>query len=176
MTETNQTEVTEVTPPVVDNLVVDNLYEHENRIMIAISTTTMTPLLDSVAYVVADETTKLNAVVGSPEWCTRMAGARTQALAMYRRDRDEHAFLVNYLSNLKQALLEKAIEKDFCSEYDEFAAEWDLLPRNREYQVVVTVTVTATDEENAQDIVENALNLYYVDTTSDPEFDVREMN
>ena len=84
-------------------------------------------------------------------------------------------WLANHLDGLKQALLEKAIEKDFCSEYDAFAAEWDLLPRHREYHVTVTLTVQATDEDNARDIVENAMNLYYVDTVSDPEFDVREV-
>lgn len=172
MTEMNQTPSTEAIP----TLVVDNLYEHGNRIMIAVSKTTMSPIMDSAVYVEADETTKLNTVVGSPEWCARMAGVRTYLLEENRRNRDNRAALENYVTNLKEALLEKAIEKDFCREYDEFAAEWDLLPRHREYQVVVTLTVQATDEDNAEEIVQNAMNLYYVDTTSDPEFDVREVD
>lgn len=174
MTELNQNEVTEVS--VVPTLVVDNMYDHKDRIMIAISATTMTPLMDSAVYVAADETTTLLAAVGSPEWCARMAGVRTEVLTAYRFDRDEHAFLKNYLTDLKQALLEKAIEKDFCREYDDFAAEWGLLPRSREYQVVLTINLMATDEDNAQEIVENAMNLYYVDTISDPEIDVREVD
>lgn len=174
MTELNQNGATEA--PVIPTLVVDNMYEHGNRVMIAISATTMTPLMDSTVYVAVDETTKLSAVVGSPEWCTRMLGVREEVLTAYRFDRDEHAFLKNYLTSLKQALLEKAIEKDFCREYDDFAAEWDLLPRSREYQVVVTINVMATDEDNAQEIVENAMNLYYVDTTSNPTVDVEEVN
>ena len=173
MTETNQTEVTEV--PVVPTLVVDNMYYHKDRIMIAISATTMTPLMDSAVYVAADETTTLLAAVGTPEWCARMAGVRNEVLASSMQDRDQHAWLVNYLNGLKQALLEKAIEKDFCREYDDFAAERDLLPRHREYHVTITLTVQATDEDNARDILENAINLYYVDTISDPEFDVREV-
>lgn len=174
MTELNQNEVTEV--PVVPTLVVDNMYDHKGRIMIAISSSTMTPLMDSAVYVAADETTTLRAAVGSPEWCAHMTDVRAEVLTAYRFDRNEYAFLKNYLTNLKQALLEKAIEKDFCREYDDFAAEWDLLPRSREYQVVVTVNVMATDEDNALEMVENAMNLHYVGTTCDPEVDVREVD
>lgn len=174
MTELNQNEVTEV--PVVPTLVVDNMYDHKGRIMIAISPSAMTPLMDSAVYVAADETTTLRAAVGSPEWCAHMTDVRTEVLTAYRFDRNEHAFLKNYLTNLKQALLEKAIEKDFCREYDDFAAEWDLLPRNRDYRVVITINLTATDEYNAQEMMENALDLRYVDTTSDLEFDVQEVD
>lgn len=185
MTETNQTpsiEATEAIPtpatetPAIPTLVVDDMYEHGNRVMIAISSTTMTPIMESGVYVVADETTKLMVGAGSPEWCARMVGVRAHILAENRRTRDNHAALQNYLTGLKEALLEKAIEKDFCSEYDEFAAEWELLPRHREYQVTVTLTVQATDEDNAQEIVENAMNTYYVDAISDyPDIDVQEV-
>lgn len=176
MTELNQTEATEVTETTaIPTLVVDNLYDHHDRVMIALSETTMSPLLDSMTFVVADETTTLLAAVGSPEWCNRMVGVRTHLVTENRRNRDDLAWLQNYVTGLKQALLEKAIEKDFCGEYDEFASEWDLIPRQREYHVTVTLTVSATDEDTAQDIVQNAMNLYYVDTTSDPEFDVREV-
>ena len=171
MTETNQTEVTEVTP-----LVVGNMYKHGNRVLIAISATTMTPLMSNDYDVAADETTELTAVVGNPEWCSRMAGARDYLVAENQRNRDNRADLENYVTNLKEALLEKAIEKDFCREYDDFAAEWDLLPRSREYQVVVRINVMAADEDNAQEIVENAMNLYYVDTTSDPTVEAWEVN
>ena len=173
MTELNQNGATEA--PVIPTLVVDNMYDHQDRIMIAISETTMTPLMDSQLRVTADETTTLRAAVGSPEWCARMAGVRAEVLMSSMRDRDQYTWLANHLDGLKQALLEKAIEKDFCSEYDEFAAEWDLLPRHREYHVTITLTVQATDENDAQDILENAINLYYVDTISNPEFDVREV-
>lgn len=179
MTETNQTsptEATEVTEtPAIPTLVVDNLYDHGDRVMIAVSGNTMSPIMDSTVYVEADENTKLYATAGSPEWCARMAGVRTLLLTENRRIRDDHAFLENYITGLKQALLEKAIEKDFCSEYDDFAAEWDLIPRSREYQVTVTVNVMATDEDNAQEIVENAVNFYYNDTISGPDYDVREV-
>ena len=59
-----------------------------------------------------------------------------------------------YLDDLREAILEKAQEMDWCSEYEEFAAQWDLLPRIWEYEVEVVYRVEARSSEEAEEYFE----------------------
>lgn len=79
-----------------------------------------------------------------------------------------------YLTGLKQAILEKAEEHEWCSEYDEFAEEWDLTPRVREYEVTMSVTVRARDEDEAEALAEENTSLSSWDdyVISGPDFTV----
>lgn len=81
--------------------------------------------------------------------------------------------LRSHLSDLGQAILEKAEYHDWCAEYDEFAEEWDLPQREKDYVVHMTIPVdtraTSRDEaeERVQDWYDN-----YVRGSLPPELDI----
>lgn len=77
---------------------------------------------------------------------------------------------------LGEALLEQAEERDWCSEYDEFADEWDLPRRKRPYEVTMKVTVLARNDDEAEELVESSVSIESYDEGVEygPNFDVNE--
>lgn len=90
--------------------------------------------------------------------------------------RNEHRHLQQHLEGLGDALRAKAIEKGWCEEYDEFAEEWDLPKRYLDFEVTMTLTVIASDEESALEFVRDNISItnYSENVQSGPEFEVSE--
>ena len=107
------------------------------------------------------------------EWVLRMVRALTNTNTDYLNEQRSHRYLRDHHERLGQAILEKAEEKDWCSEYDDFAEEWDLPRRTRPYEVEVQFTVMARDEEEAQEMVENGLTWSF-DAEYNPSFSANE--
>ena len=90
--------------------------------------------------------------------------------------REANTRLQSWIDELGQAIRAKAIEHEWCSEYDTFAEEWDLPKRWLNFGVTMTVTVTASDEESALEMVRDAVSLssYTEGVTDGPEFEASE--
>lgn len=142
------------------NLIVNAIYNHSGRVMIAISGEHLVPVMDTdgMQYA-ANEATFLVAHPGDDDWIEKMLDIRTRLVNDLRFERAELSRRDTYLEGLRQAILEKAIEKDWCEEYDEFAEEWDLPKREREYMVTMTVSVLARDREEAEEMVAEKISI-----------------
>ena len=110
---------------------------------------------------------------GTREWTNRMTTLLTRCNVDLQNERSSHRYLRDYNERLGQALLEKAEEKEWCSEYDEFADEWDLPRRTRSYEVNVQFTVTARDDDEAEEMVRDGLTWSF-DVEWDPSVSARE--
>lgn len=130
------------------------IYNMCGTVFIAVDDTHLVPILrdDSVRSVATDGF-ELIEQPGSEDWVNRMIRTRKDLARTIFEERDGHRRLRQYLDELKEAILEKALQQDWCHEYDEFALDWDLLPRNREYEVSVSILVMAKDEEDARELV-----------------------
>jgi FtsZ-binding cell division protein ZapB len=73
--------------------------------------------------------------------------------------RNANTHLKQHLAGLGEALRAEAIRREWCEEYDTFAEEWDLPKRYLEFEVTMTVKVTATDEESALEMVKENVHL-----------------
>lgn len=103
---------------------------------------------------------RLYAQPGSELWVNHMLEFRGKTLReseSIRRQmiqtQDQARHLEESYERLGEALRDKAIEKDWCDEYDEFAEQWDLPKRAREYEVTVTVRVLANTDDHAEELV-----------------------
>lgn len=130
------------------------IYNSFGVVMIAIDDTHLVPIMrdDSVRSIATDAVELLERP-GSEDWVNRMIRTRKDLARTIFEERDGHRRLEQYLEGLREAILEKAVQHDWCREYDEFASEWNLLPRNREYEVSVSIPVMAKDEEDARELV-----------------------
>lgn len=130
------------------------IYNSFGVVMIAIDDTHLVPIMrdDSVRSIATDAVELLERP-GSEDWVNRMIRTRKDLARTIFEERDGHRRLEQYLEGLREAILEKAVQHDWCREYDEFASEWNLLPRNREYEVSVFIPVMAKDEEDARELV-----------------------
>lgn len=130
------------------------IYNSFGVVMIAIDDTHLVPIMrdDSVRSVATDEV-ELMEQPGSEDWVNRMIRTRKALTQNLSDEKIRNQNVDNYLERLREAILEKAVQQDWCREYDEFALEWDLLPRNREYEVSVSIPVMAKDEEDARELV-----------------------
>lgn len=150
----------------------NTLYTVNGTIHIATSEDTLVPLLgdrsnpvlprqDMDIIHVADQYTE--------EWVNRMVTAVTRANGNHlvaQRNLDQ---VNNYVDRLKQAIHDVAEEKEWCDEYNEFADEWGLIPLDREYEVTVTFTIKARDEDDAAHLAEDATAIS-LDLESRPRF------
>lgn len=86
--------------------------------------------------------------------------ARDEAIAERDAARADVEQKDQRFDNLIEALHEKAVEKDYCSDFDEVMDELGLPARPREYDVIwnvtyrVTTTVRSTDEDEAHNQVD----------------------
>ncbi len=144
----------------MEDLVRYAFYTHFGDVLMAVDETEMVnPIATGVnaARFVRNEETKLLELPGSEEWAIRMFRVqkslkeKVQDLTAWRNGQEK------YLTGLRDAILERAIYHDWCEEYEKFAEEWELLPREREYDVQVTIRVTAPTEDEAADLVTGQL-------------------
>lgn len=144
------------------SFVADGLYSMYGRVYIALSnnrelvpivgdrSNPVTPSADVEVTHIADPKTD--------EWVLRMVRTLTHSNTDYLNEQRSNRVLQDHLDRLGQALLEKAEEKDWCSEYDEFADEWDLPRRIRSYEVTVQFAIMARDSDEAEEMVRNGLS------------------
>lgn len=153
------------------------LYNHYGRVMLATSGTVMIAVGDeSMDPVIPSKETSLLADVGTEEWLKRITGTHHRVMNDAANARRSYDRLTKHVEELGEALLKEAEDRDWCSEYDEFAEEWDLPKRRRNYEVTMTVTVTASSASEAEEFVESEvnLNMYSDEVEYGPSFDVSE--
>lgn len=140
-------------------LVRHGIYNHNGVFRIAIMDNTLQDLAGTDTFQVQPGDVTLVEAPGSEDWITSMVRIRSNLNR--RADSAENDLRVKneYIETLGQALLEEAERRDWCSEYDEFAREWDLPTRARDYEVTMTVTVQARDEDEAQTLVRDQVSL-----------------
>lgn len=170
------TEATADTTTLTEVLVRHGFYQQNGITRIAIEDFTLQDLTGGDTYRVNPNEVTLIAHPGSTEWADRMVRIRTSMVRRLTTAENSLAEKTNYFERLKQAILEVADEKQWCEEYDAFAEEWDLIPRNKNWEVTVTVTVKARNEDDAVEIVKDSLSIYsYSDGVEDgPDFSVGE--
>lgn len=159
-------------------LTVDAIYNHWGRTMIAVTPTEMVPLADTLGVKhVADERTELVGHPGSDYWVDIMKANRVSLAQDLANERAALQRVTTYVENLGEAILAKAEKHDWCSEYDEFADEWDLPKRVSQHEVTLTVIVEARDEESARDYVRENFSLseYDEDVIQGPDFHVEKV-
>ena len=152
-------------------------YNHYGRVMLATSDKVMVAVSDESMEPVAPTTeTALIADVGTGDWLNRLTGVHRRVMTEAANIRRSYSRLTKHLEDLGQALLQEAEDRDWCSEYDEFAEKWDLPQRRRNYEVTMTVTVSATSVDEASEFVEGALsiNMYTDEVEYGPSFSVEE--
>ena len=161
----------------------DATYSRDGRVYLAKSETTLVALLgDDEAEVPAAATDALLEAPGHPEWRSRMLSVRRKALIDLGNERREAVRLRSEIRSLKeryealgQALLEEAVNRDWCDEYNEFARDWDLPLTKTEFEVLVTLRVNADNENAAIEYVSDALGIDKYgdpDVTYGPEYSV----
>lgn len=156
----------------------DSTYAVGGRVCIAVDDRRLTPIAGDNTHAAgvypADQIEPLEAV-GSEEWVNRMVRIREILIRDLTNERNELRNLRDHLEGLGQALLEQAEDRDWCSEYDEFADEWNLPKRTRSYEVTVTLTVTARDEESAEEWVRESMGISQYSVEDGPHYSVQEM-
>lgn len=137
-------------------LVANSLYNMHGRVMIALDHERLIPITapkDGDTYHLTNAGVELIAHSGDAEWRDRMIKLRNEMATDLENERRRLTAVREHLDNLGQAILEQAIERDWCSEYDEFAEEWDLPPRKQDFEVTVTIQVSARDADSAEGYV-----------------------
>lgn len=139
-----------------NTLVPNALYTFRGRVAIAIDENRLTYLTDPDVepQEKGDRETHTIALPGTEEWVSRMVSIRTQMSRELETLKSAARTQAAHLQGLREAILQKAVENDWCSEYDEFADEWDLIRRVNEFQVTVTVNLMARDSDAAREMVE----------------------
>jgi|GEM_PF-4359747 len=126
-------------------------------------------------YVTPNSETSLLEVPGTPDWIDRMVRVRNTLAMTEQNLQHQHDNHLDHWQRFGEACLEKAEEMSWCDEYEIFAEEWGLPSRVAEFDVTVSVRVSARNEEEAAEIVANGVNLesYRTDgVVSGPDFDV----
>lgn len=169
MSEDTTTTTTTATATDTDatTVTVNALYLRGTQFFIAVSDTHLEGLMDPNGdQIPATREFSLYALPETPSWISQMTLLRRTLANDLRRSyqesqrlRDQLQFERKKYEELGQALLEKAIEKDWCDEYDEFAEDWELPKRTREYTVTIEIPVKATSPENAEELVEAYSNV-----------------
>ena len=166
-----------VTPP-DDGLIVNGLYSIHGLVTIAINANTLRPITSKnpdTSYEPNGQTSLL-AAPGDEEWVLRMTRLRTALITDLSNEKAERNRLETHLTGLGEALRDEAIRREWCEEYDEFADSWGLPRLNRDYEVTMTITVNAVDEETALEMVRDSVGIssYSEGVKSGPEFEVSE--
>jgi hypothetical protein len=171
------TEATPETITLTEVLVRHAFYQHHGIVRIAIMDNTLQDLTGTDTFQVNLGDVSLLEEPGSPAWVDRMARIRSTLNRANDRAQTELREHTSHFERLKEAILEMADEKQWCEEYDAFAEEWGLLTRFKDYEVTVTLTVRAKNEDEALEYVKDNVSLdsYCNDTIqSGPEFDANE--
>lgn len=171
MTDTDQT------PTLTEVLVRHAFYQRFGMTYIATSDTTLQNVTGTDIIAVTPQEATLIEAPGSPEWVDRMLRIRHALInsnANTQRTLDER---IDYIKRLGEALLQEANDRNWCGEYDTFAEEWDLPKRTSEWEVTMTVRVTARDEDDAVEFVRDSvsINTYDGPVIHGPEFYASEM-
>lgn len=144
------------------------LYEVAGRKVIAVTPTHLADLNypASKAFPVPSEGVTFVGMPGDEVWNKTMADTReTLACALshtqttLEQARENLVAAQRQYELLGEALLAQAEQRDWCAEYDEFAAEWDLPTRIKNWEVTMTVTVEARTDDDAREVVQNAIGL-----------------
>jgi hypothetical protein len=155
------------------------IYNHVGRLMIAVNERDLMLLLHSsdTRYVRNDDTA-LVCDPGTQEWTNRMLEAREALATDLRNEQAETTRRKTFLTNLGEALREKAIAKRWCEEYDEFAQEWDLPPCAAEFDVTLTIRVTARNSDAAEELLSQnlSINEYNDEVIDGPRYSVERVN
>lgn len=158
--------------PTREPLIINALYSHHGNIMIAFTETDMIPIAATGdTKHIANDATELLARPGTDDWIDRMVRIRNSLARDVANERASLQQQKTYIENLGEAILEQAVNRDWCEEYDEFAEEWGLPLRFAEYDVTVTVRVRARDSEQAADLIRGELGFdsYHDDVIDGPE-------
>lgn len=182
-TQSNSDQDSTNTPTPAVTVELNALYQRNTFIYIAVSENEL-QMLGVVDNKVAPETTDV--LVCRPlteEWVNRMVSFRNTVLTGVQQNsktiqdqRNRIQELETRHERLGEAILQEAIDRDWCAEYDEFAEEWDLPPLNRAFDVTMTISVIARNADDAEDMVRNAVSLSYRDdgVVDDPYFSTEE--
>ena len=158
--------------PTREPLTHNALYSHHGNIMIAFTETDVIPIAATGdTKHVANGATTLLCDPGTDEWVERMVRIRNSLARDVANERASLQQQKIYIDNLGEAILEEAIRRDWCEEYDEFAEEWGLPKRYAEYDVTVSVRVRARDSEEAADLIRGELGFdsYHDNVIDGPE-------
>ena len=157
-----------MTEPLIPNA----FYNHYGRVMIAFDESSLIGVSGDLTRIPPTADTELMDRPGDEGWVARMVHIHIQNAVDLSSERAEVTRVREHLQELGQALLEKAVEKGWCEEYDTFADEWDLPARCKEFDVTVAVRVSARDEEAALDLVRDNVSLtpYHNDVIEGPDF------
>lgn len=94
---------------------------------------------------------ELVATPGSELWVSKMVQFRNNLASDLRNARADAEQQRTFFKNLGEAILEEADKREWCEEYDEFASQWGLPTRTREYDVIVRFRVLARSTEEAEE-------------------------
>jgi hypothetical protein len=94
---------------------------------------------------------ELVATPGSELWVSKMVQFRNNLASDLRNANAEVERQQTFHRNLGEAILAIADEREWCEEYDEFASQWNLPTRTREYEVIVRFNVLARSAEEAKE-------------------------
>ena len=171
------TEAATEAPTLTEVLVRHAIYQYAGITRIAVDDFTLQDLDgDNTVRVTLDSVTMIEEP-GSPAWVTRMARVRRSLVGITTNLKNDNENLTRWQEGIGEALLEKAVEKEWCEEYDDFAEEWDLPKRDKEWEVTITVKVSARNEDAALELVKGNVSLqpWNVDGVVDsPEFEASE--
>lgn len=146
--------------PAVPVLISNAIYRHDGVLKIALNSERLVDMTGTTdTGVPPNDTTVLYADVNTDDWIERVVRARNSLARDLHTVTQERDFATNHLERLGQALLEEAERRDWCGEYDDFAEEWDLPKRVSEYDVMMTVRVSARDEDEALSMVRDHVNM-----------------
>lgn len=137
------------TDTTAEALIPGAIYSSSGVYLLATSSTTLRTLHGGTE-VPWSPTLKLRARRGSGDWADLMCASWNSLVSKITELERRNEQLSHRYHDLGQALLEKAEEKGWCDEYEEFAADWDLPKRTKEYYVTVTFQVEARDTEAAR--------------------------
>lgn len=159
-------------------LVQNAIYSHYGLVRIAVNESHLMDIVgtDGQRHM-PNADTELLEMPGTEGWVDRMVRARNALVTDLRNTRAEVISLNTRWENLGEAILEEAINRDWCGEYDAFAEEWGLPTRARDYEVTMTVTVKARDEDAAIAMVRDQVSIDRWSTEGideDPEYTVSE--
>lgn len=166
-----------MTDQLTEVLVRHGIYRHSAIIWIAIDDFTLQDMTGTHTVEVDPREAYLMEAPGNPDWVDRMVRTRKSLVNINKNLQNDNEKMTSWRQGLDEALLEKVEEHNLCEEYDAFAEEWGLTPRNKEFEVVMTVRVKARDEDFAVELVKGHVTIDRWSTQGiddEPEFSASE--
>lgn len=175
MVEEKGNTVEETTTERRGGLITHALYNQSGVIRIAIDDEDLMDLNGSntTQVLAGDGDVELVARPGSEPWVRTMVVTQRNLKRDLEETHEEVDRLRRDWNSLGEAILEKADKYEWCDEYDEFAKEWNLPTRHREYEVTIDVRVMARSEDDAVEFVKDHLgfNIFDEEVVSEPNFE-----